>query len=667
VHVPEVLDVIDKFEPEGSVDIDISLNLRNEDKLHVTSRKIVVGLRGNKASLEQLPYPVQELTGRIEWDGQLIRLIGLKGVSNNAPVTIAGLIDPLDHSKDPRRDLFLTANDMEIDDRVIQALPPEVRKVVASLNPEGKADVSAHVKLVGEEQLEVVPKWVNVDLKRMRGRVDAFPYSVKDVTGRVEWRDGRVKLAGIRALAGEGEVSVDGDIDLNEKEENPDDHNVVLTARHVPLDDRLRLALEEPYQELWDSFYPSGNVNVECMLRLGGAEGDPIVRKIVVDLDHCEAEYSGFPYALERMTGKLIIDQDKVIVENVVGYPSDQERTGVIRIDCRIYLDPEGKKADLVSRLHIQAQHVPFDRLLKRSLPQEGDSIWNKLDDAGDVDANLLLAWQHDSPAKITAGSTIAARGICYRTFALPDMSFSVVASEDAIELPDIRGTYYGGNVFGSLKYGRKDGKFDLKLNLYDVDIKQFNAEKGTVGQDVRGSLTASLNLTGTGANTQTFAGKGEININRGQLANIPFFAKLVIELINLAWPGDATITDAKMGCELKDGTIDFSEIILTGTSVPITGAGTIKLDGSVDLLFNTMSKKGLLASIPLVGGLMNDIVNGLRDFIIQVKVTGTIEKPEAHAQPFNPIVSPFKSFVRLIFGSPKNEKEPDKDDTKKK
>jgi len=659
---PDVLDVVDLFEPEGKVDVDILLKFENDKKLEVTSRKVIVGLRGNTVSLDELPYPVVELTGRIEWDGELIKLVDLKGLSNKAVVNITGLIDPHDRSANPRRDIFVAAQDVQLDDRSIEALPPEVCGVVASLCPEGKVNLSAHLKLLGDDRLATVPQWVKVELLGVRARADAFPYQMKDITGRVEWRDGNVKFVGVRGFADEAEVSIAGEVKIGAHEgaDAIDTHNVVVTARRVPLDDRLRMALEEQHREVWDEFYPSGHVNVVCMLRLGGDEGEQVVRKIIIDLDHCEAEYGGFPYPLERITGRIVFDGGRVLAENVTGYSG----TGLVRINGRLYTDAdENAETAHVNRLHVHAWGVPFDMSLKHALPTESMDVLGKLDNAGNIDASLHLAWENESSMRITRGSTITTRGLMFRTFPMPDITFALTVDDDTISLGEMAGTFYGGTVKGKANYARKDEAFDMQLSAYNVDIKQFNTDKGLIDQDVRGMLTSTLSLKGQGAKTDALCGSAEIDINSGQLANIPFFAKLVMELINLKWPGGNAITDASMNCKLEDGKIEFDEIILTGTSVPITGAGSITLDGNIDLLFNTSrkSREGLLASIPLVGPLMNDIVTGVRNFIIQVRVTGTLSKPEPRAQPFNPIVSPFNSFVKLIFGSPSSEKKPEK------
>ena len=672
---PDVRDVIEAFDPKGTVDVATALKLENDGMVRIKSKLVTVSLNGVAATMDFFPFPVQKLTGQIEWNGDSVKLMNVRGCAGKTQVEAAGEISL---KKEPPRESYnLTVNvrDIDVDDRVLKPLPEEVYAVLRDINPEGTVDVIARLMLKPGEKLNVMPVAVVTDLRNARVKVKQFPYPVQNLSGRVEWKDGIVKIVDVRAAWGETVVDVSGEINTNEPDGDDLGTNVVVNARGIDLDERLRRALDQPMQATWDALSPRGKVNAICVLRPSAKAGNEVIQKLVIELDRCEASYSGFPYRLKGLTGKVVVKEQVAYLENITGYGG----TSPVKLSGHIWTgnpdDPMELRAEC-DELFVQARDVPFDSYLKDAMPDDWQAVWEKLQPTGMCDADLRLSWLPGSSVWVDAGSSITGRGARLKGYRIPDAVYPVRLDDDFITFDEFRGTLYGGQVRGNMRFARKSDRFAGQLKLSNVDLKQFIDEQ-SLKWDIRGYLCGAVNLSGLTTDRKSLEGGAELQIRNGQLANINVVASMLIQLFSLKWPGSSAITDMEVVCRLKDGNVLFGNdpndergaIVLSGSGVPIVGDGTITLGGDMDLIFVTRSaSKGFISSIfgwiPGVGWVVRQIdeklLSAIRDMFIKVKVTGNVmdAEPKVTAQPLDVIVQSLKAFVKLVAGSPEAKKE---------
>ncbi|HUU70267.1 MAG TPA: AsmA family protein, partial [Planctomycetota bacterium] len=645
-----------------------ALKLANDGMVRIKSKRVVVGLNGVAVMMDFFPFPVQKLTGQIEWNGDAVT-VNARGSAGKTQVEAAGEISL---AKEPIRETYnLTVNvrEIDVDDRVLKSLPEEIYGVLRDLNPEGTVDVTARLKLEPGDTLKVTPVAVVADLRNARATVKQFPYPVQNISGRVEWNDGIVKVAGVRAAWGETVVDVSGEINTNDPTGESTNSTIVVNARGIDLDDRLRRALDEPMKATYDALSPWGKVNAICVLCPNAGSVDDVIQKLVIELDRCEATYSGFPYRLKGLTGKVTVKDEVAYLENITGYSGGS----TVRLSGHIWTgnpaDPMELRAEC-DELAIQARRVQFDSYLKDAMSDDWRTVWDRLQPEGTFDANLLLSWLPGGTVWVDDGSSITTRDSFLSGYRIPDAVYPIRIDDDFITFKQFRGVLYGGQVRGEMRFARKSDRFVSQLVLSNVDLKQFHDEHG-FEWDIRGELCGTVNLSGLTNDKNSLDGNAELQIRNGQLASINVVASMVIQLVNLQWTGGSAITDMDVVCKLKDGKVHFGddqkdergEILLSGPGVPIAGAGTITLGGDMDLVFVTSkeSKQGLsavLRSIPLLGkvwGLIDDnIFAAIRDQLIKVKVTGNVMDPEpkVSAQPLVVIIGPVKSFWKAVFGS---------------
>jgi hypothetical protein len=209
---PDVRQVIDGFRPSGSV----------RGRAHV-ERTPPAGPRDDPrgkvavdATLDLnercsitwvgLPYPVENLTGRLELHPDRWEFQGMRGTHGQASITGQGKVEKV--AGGLKVGLRLSGQRLLFDDELRQSLPPAWRKTWATLNPIGSSDVDATIKAEpgkpDDYHLEITPgpaTGVRLQYSRApRPGVDPggqFKLPMDDVRGRFVYDNGIVRMSDV--------------------------------------------------------------------------------------------------------------------------------------------------------------------------------------------------------------------------------------------------------------------------------------------------------------------------------------------------------------------------------------------------------------------------------------------------------------------------------------
>lgn len=151
---PEVRAVVNDFSPTGSVSGTLSL-LRTPPKTPDDDPHGVVKIDAYLDLNERcgitwkdLPYPINNLTGRLEIHPDLWVFKNMRGVNGQAVITGSGKVQKVGgtpQKPDLVVDLELHAEKLPFDDQLRESLPPAWKKSWAALSPNGSSDVDARI------------------------------------------------------------------------------------------------------------------------------------------------------------------------------------------------------------------------------------------------------------------------------------------------------------------------------------------------------------------------------------------------------------------------------------------------------------------------------------------------------------------------------------------
>ncbi len=257
---PEVRAVVQQFHPTGAVGGTLKLRrwppeAPGDDPRGKVAIDAALDLNERCGiTWDGLPYPVNNLTGRLEIHPDLWVFKDMRGGNGQAEITGSGRVEKVGGTAakpDLKVDLHLIATRLPLDDQLRDALPPAWKKSWIVLDPTGAADVDATIKIAprvpDSYHLTIQPRAATgVCLQYTRAvnpGVDpggTFKVRMEDVTGRFVFDNGPVDMrdvafrfhdAPVRFARGRVVVEDTGRFDLRVSD---------LQARHIQLDQRLR-------------------------------------------------------------------------------------------------------------------------------------------------------------------------------------------------------------------------------------------------------------------------------------------------------------------------------------------------------------------------------------------------------------------------------------------
>jgi hypothetical protein len=150
----DVREVVDQFQPTGTVRGNLSL-LRTppESPNHDPRGKVAIDAwidLNDRCGMRwaNLPYPVNNLTGRLELHPDVWEFKNMRGSNGQAVITASGRVEKLPGpGQQLKVDLHLNAEKLPFDDQLRASLPEAWRKSWAILDPTGSSDVDATIKV----------------------------------------------------------------------------------------------------------------------------------------------------------------------------------------------------------------------------------------------------------------------------------------------------------------------------------------------------------------------------------------------------------------------------------------------------------------------------------------------------------------------------------------
>lgn len=229
----------------------------------------------------------------------------------------------------------------------------------------------------------------------------------------------------------------------------------------------------------------------------------------------------------------------------------------------------------------------------------------------------------------------------------------ATVESGDApgrIIIDEATGECYGGRVVASGKIGPDRSmpgsprKFEVQGRVSGVRFNPFLQElssqikpegdarpavpdEGAAEDNSRGLLDAEFTLAGVVGRPETRRGRGSMRVSGGRVLSFPFMTRL-IEVSNLALPGNSRLDFATGDFYIDGGLIAFNDLAVRSKTVQILGSGTMTWPGQIlDLRFNTWASR----PIPVLSALVRNI----RDEIVSITVRGKLGEQEVRLQQF--------------------------------
>lgn len=667
-----------------------------------------VDLDDARGSLTFFPYPVEHLSGKLHITETHVDLIGVKVKKADSTLGVDGVVRfAKDQPADPQ--IKITATNVPLDKDLLAALPKERRQWLEKLGVTGKIDVEGEIaraprsgpQPAGNEKPE---EEIAYDLKVKLKEGTIWPadgmFAAIDVSGDMRLTPTELILTDMKGRRGRARLAGSGGVNWGP---NPS-AKFTASAQNLQLDAALYKLLLPTWRSGWDQAKPegsvdltiaySGNLNQTPSLdQRTPATPPPVSRpadffEVVIRPVKLAMTPRVVPCRLEDVKGEIIIHPDVITLKEIT---ATRKNGGAIAYSGTV---PTGDNKDALWDLKLSAKDLVNDKELHQALPAPVARLLDSIKLQGKLSIDLTrLTYRADPDPKrdegdLTFAGTLTMAGNSMELGAPITDATGVIAfdgaahggklggltgtadfssftmggreiknfkselikpvREDALRIAKIAGEVAGGTLAGQIDLIFPDkgpSRFGLKLLLRNSDVREL---AGMAEKELKGQLSASLDIYGDWGDPASRRGRGDVSVSGKEMYKIPVLLGLM-QITNLALPISSPFNEASVRYNVEGEKVGFEQIELRASNMLMSGSGWLDFKSKkVKLTFMTDNPNAW--RIPFV----SDILQGARQELMQIHVTGSVEEPKVKGAMMNTFTT---TVDEVLKGDRKSEK----------
>lgn len=347
----------------------------------------------------RLPYPLEDLSGKIFCDNQTLKLRNIKARSGQT----ACLLDADIHGFTAQSPVTISAaaTDLQLDSRLYNALPAKWRTYWDRVKPEGLVDAKLTLKSDGKTW---TPQ-INVQCRDVQMECWLFPYPLTNVHGLVVLRpDG---LFGPSLAGKAGGQPLNGKFQFQRVQEEWYGKLDIAGSGPITIDNKVLSALTvrgQPtsnVEKFVRSLDPSGTFQIDKAVFTKNV-GEPAYwhKELAISVNDCSMLYQGFQYPLHRIRGLIEAKDDQWNLAGFEGW------NGTGRIQCNgSWQDKHSEGVPF--QLAFTAHGLPLQEELRSALPPDARQLWDELDPSGSIDRAEISIQRGTGPSNLDLAVTL--------------------------------------------------------------------------------------------------------------------------------------------------------------------------------------------------------------------------------------------------------------------
>jgi len=393
--------------------------------------KVLVKVADLSITYKEFPYRLENLEGMLELNPEGVFCRSLSGRMGDLEVNLEGAIKG--YGPGTPFEISVRARNLPLDEKLRSCLRTKDRRNWDWFSPEGLVD--AEIRIVRQRGPKM-PKDIYIELEALdcSSTYRYFPYALTNLKGHVSVKKRNVSIEKLVSKFGESVIEIRGNI----TDMGPDAGiDLTIGARNIALDERLKGALPASYGRVWDSFRPSGRINVFAGINRNEGKNQKVRKTIEVQCLGDGLLYDKFPYPLENITGQLVFKDDMLIAKDL---SSEMAGGPAVRISGLI----QNLAGECSLGVSITGRNVPLNDKLKNALSGENREIWDSFNPEGVVDVSCRLDKQKNKPLRMILSVESINSSICYDRFPLPvtDITGEVRFDEGIVKLYSLKGRH---------------------------------------------------------------------------------------------------------------------------------------------------------------------------------------------------------------------------------
>ncbi len=371
--------------------VQASLSVAQSDPSNPVQLRGAVVLLGGRLSHPALPYPLRDLKGTIETDGDSLVVRDLQAVNGRTTLAINGRVD--------RRGTMnwqIVGKDLPIDEATVARLPVSLQRQVYALSLSGLCHGTVKLWKTADTPWKIEASGGLSDGTIQHER---FPYLVQRASGTATWIDDVVEMSG-QGMAGETPVTMKGTI------HHPGpvgDAVFEFRADAAPIDAALIRACPKEVRIALEQMQFQGTADARLILMRPPGLDQKYQPQLWARVKNGRVQYVGFPYEIRNLSGLVTWVGDVVDFQQLSGTHDGTKLTGQARFLLR-----EGAKQLTLSTV---AKNGTLDRALYAAIGDSLRSVWDTFRPQGEFDLTANVTWTPGAAPRIEIPNCTLRRG----------------------------------------------------------------------------------------------------------------------------------------------------------------------------------------------------------------------------------------------------------------
>lgn len=656
------------FSPTGLAAIDYQLIRRSRtDK----EKKLTVELRDAAALYQRFPYPLKNLTGRVNFNRDDVILSDVSSQVNEQKITLNGKITARSTNK-PKYNVSINVKNIPLDSTLEAALPERQRNLYNQFRPTGLADGWIEVSTQGSTGPGFT---ADMSFKKASLESDKLPLPITGISAKAILTPELITVKEFSGRYNQAPISLTGQLQPDQTAQECL-YRLSLHLDQVQLNEHVFGLLPESLKEIVRELKPEGKINLNAELNKESLTDFPDY-KITVECLSDSAAVMHFPYPLKDITGTLTIDANSIKLKEITATLGDNAKTKTD--SATMTLNGEITLADSTfssALLQLSAKDISFNKRLAQVLPQCIRPLYGRLSPNGQFDLdfeNIRLCRADDGQKSIDFDGAIRLKdcgfkisGVrnkwdaelktigLYKTseglsecqailsdgnLKIQDKSLTNIKADIYYD-PNVRSWFtedliadcYGGKITGKFEFKQPaEGPIEhlLQVAFNNVDLQQFlsdtNLEDSSDTERTSGKMNGSLNINSHLGDSSSRIGTCRLAISDMQVGKLSPLAKL-LQVLKLTEPKDSAFDQMFVDSYIKGNGLFIKKLDLSGQTLAFSGSGQMDLQTrNIDLVLTARGQR-LATAAPSV---LQSLTEGLGQAVVRMEVTGNCYNPK--------------------------------------
>jgi len=424
----------------------------------------------------------------------------------------------------------------------------------------------------------------------------------------------------------------------------------------------------EPQTLIYKGDLKISNANLGCPWlkeRIKGIDCVLVFEKDALSWDKLSFEYKGTSYAssgtVAEFTNPLIngvLESEDFKAKGIIKIKDDILTIQKLGITHQNYsLQVKGAVKDFKRPIiNIEGDANLDLEKAKVLIPKYKDAI-EKIDPKGLLNASFVLNGPLKEPLLWNLQAKAESDKVALGKFNLGSLYLDFKMEDKFMRLPRLVLRPYDGivDMTAKLNLKSKEKPYLVSIDAKNIDLKKFISDTKFSKSRVRGVFATNTTLNGYLENKDLLKGKGWIQVSDGHLLEFPVVFQFLDAMLGIP-PEYIVLTDAFGNFSISNKRIHTADFRMLSDKVALVWVGSLGFNGTLDFNVTGRFAEDITTRTTSLGKIASTILHEAGAYIIEAKLTGTIDDPKYKIVPAinkifkEEVMDKFKNAIKDIF-----------------